>query len=589
MSSTVSWRAALCTIVAVAGVTAARGAHAQVLTSRASAEGARIAGRVIDAATGRAVPRAAVHLEGLQSPPAPVGTDEEGIFAFTDVPPCSCVLTVDKAGFLSSRHPDAPPTLRRSARSLIVGAGSVFDDLVIPLYRGGSISGRIVDAFGDPVESATVQVLRAGAANQRHPGDDAETDDRGEFRVAKLQPGRYLLFVAHRNRADDPNDSQPVPTFFPGVLEAAQALPLTVERGQSVTGIDFALLSGTTAWVSGVLLDENGARIQSTGVTTTARRLGGGTVDYGQFPVDVTADGGFRVSLPPGDYQIEARMTPRTAPLQPGLSLDRVGVLSVTVSGTPVSDLALQLGPGATMSGRVVFEGAGAQPDRGRGTEVLVASFTAPPGSQCWRGATPATRGRRGAVETDRDWTFRLPGLFGTCILSLSTRNLEPWSVAAVYSGDADLLDRPVSFDAGQDLRDVRVVLSDRRTQLDLLVSDENGVSVRDYVALVFAVDPARWHATSRFVRTFQPTTRPTAPPQPSAVFGASRASADRINELPRGDYFAIALDDMPFDAPRDPATLAQLLKAATRVTVAAGTENSVALQRLSFDDVMKR
>lgn len=549
---------------------------------------ARIAGRVVDAATGRPVARATVRLQGLPTSPPPVGTNEEGVFAFSDVPPCACALSVDKAGFLSSRYPDAPPTLRRSARGLTIGAGTVLEDLVVPLYRGGAISGRVVDAFGDPVESATVQVLRLSGDGQGRPRNGTETDDRGEFRVPKLEPGRYLLFVAHRNRADDPNEAQPLPTFFPGVLDASEALPIVVDRGQSVGGIDFALLAGTTAWVEGALLDEEGERIESRRVTANARRLGSGAVDYGQFPMEVSPDGTFRARLPPGEYELEARMGPRAAGRQPGESADRVGTLRVTVSGTPLSDLALQLGPGVTLAGRVVFEGV-APPDRGSVGEVLVAALSAPQGARCRRGGAEATRGRRVAVETDRDWTFRLPGLFGTCILSLATANLGDWSVAAVYAGDTDILDRPVSFDSGQDLRDVRVVVSDRRTQIDLRVTDENGVPTREYVALLFSVDPARWHPASGSVRPFQPSTRPSGPAQPSAVIGTSRATPDRLNDLPRGEYFAVALDDLPAETVRNPETLAQLAKSATRLTVTAGANGSVTLARLSFADAMKR
>lgn len=534
--------------------------------------------------------RATVRLQGLQTSLPPIGTNEEGAFVFDDVPPCACALSVDKAGFLSSRYPDAPPTLRRSARGLTIGAGTVIDDLVVPLYRGGAISGRVVDAFGDPVESATVQVLRLSGDGQARARNGAETDDRGEFRVPKLEPGRYLLFVAHRNRADDPNEAQPIPTFFPGVLDASEALPILVDRGQSIGGIDFPLLAGTTAWVSGIVLDEEGERIESRRVTASARRLGGGAVDYGQFPMEVSPDGTFRSRLPPGEYELEARMGSRAAGRQPGESDERVGTLHVTVSGTPLSDLTLQVGPGVTLAGRVVFEGAAPPPpDRGSVGEVLVASLSAPQGARCRRGGAETTRGRRAAVETDRDWTFRLPGLFGTCILSIATANLGAWSVTAVYAGDTDILDRPVRFDSGQDMRDVRVVVSDRRTQLDVRVTDENGVPTREYVALFFSVDPARWHPTSRFIRSFQPSTRPSGPAQPAAVIGTSRATPDRLNDLPRGDYFAIALDDLPAEAVRNPETLAQLAKSASRLNVTAGTDGSVTLARVSFADVTKR
>jgi hypothetical protein len=208
---------------------------------------ARIAGRVVDAVTSMPVARASVRIEGLRGVSA-VATDATGAFQLVRVPACACALTVDKAGYVQSRYPQGEPSFRRSRRLLTIGEAEVITDVLVLLYRGGSVNGRVVDAFGDPVESARVQLLRLQAGRAPQPRGGASTDDRGEFRVARLEPGRYLLFVEHRNQADDPNPLHPIPTFYPVVVDMAQAQAITIDRGQEVTGLELSLLAGATAW-----------------------------------------------------------------------------------------------------------------------------------------------------------------------------------------------------------------------------------------------------------------------------------------------------------------------------------------------------
>ena len=548
---------------------------------------ARIAGRVLDPATGLPVTRARVRLEGLEIPPIPVATDDAGAFQFAAVPPCTCAIAVDKSGYAPTRYPDSEPTFRRSAQSLTVGDGTVLDDLVVLLYRGGSISGRVVDAFGDPVESARVQVLRVQTGGSPQPRGGATTDDCGRFRVPRLEPGRYLLFVEHRNQADDPNQLQPVPTFYPGVLDMAQAQPLTLQRGQAVTGVELTLLAAASAWVSGVVLDDN--MQPATGrVFVSVRRMGAGAIEFGQFSAEAPGDGTFRAKLPSGEYEIEARRTTAREAGPPAAADERVGILQVSVNGTPLSNLVVPLGAAATITGRVIFDGAEA-PLRGTPAEALAASFSALPGDRCRRGDVQNQRDRLAGDGRESDWTFMMTGLSGTCVASMTTRNLGAWFVSAIYYGDLDLLDRPVRFESGQVLRDVRVVLSNRRTQLTVRVIDGHGLPTREYVALVFPLDRSRWRITSRFVRVIVP--QPASPSRAtgSPAITASSAATDTVSQLPPGAYYAIALDDLGVEAILDPDVLERLVRSATRVSLSAGDTASVVLRRVSPEDLVKR
>jgi hypothetical protein len=205
------------------------------------------------------------------------------------------------------------------------------------------------------------------------------------------------------------------------------------------------------------VIGEDGAPMTGRGsVFVSARRMGVGTIDYGQFMVETPGDGTFRAKLPPGDYEIEAR----TGSDPTGVGADeRLGTLDVSVNGTPVSNLTVQLGRGATMTGRFVFEGVGSPPERASACGTVTASFSALPGGRCRRGNGQSASGGM-PVATAPDWRFRIDGLFGTCVISFLPVNLGSWSVVGFYYGEVDLLDRPITYQPGQLVSGFRVVLS---------------------------------------------------------------------------------------------------------------------------------
>ena len=74
-----------------------------------------------------------------------------------------------------------------------------------------------------------------------------------------------------------------------------------------------------------------------------------------------------------------------------------------------------------------------------------------------------------------------------------------------------------------------------------------------------------------------------------SAVITASIATVDTVTGLPPGDYYAIAVDDIGFDAVRDPEVLARLAKAASRVRLTERDAIGVDLRRESLDEILTR
>src|SRR5205085_793272 len=116
----------------------------------------------------------------------------------------------------------------------------------------GAIKGRVVDAqtgsavarahvrlnwMGPAIPRPPVQALRLPKSGRgtAQPRNGTNTNDLGEFRLARLEPGKYLVFVMPQRRemffgpgapSPDQAELQPVPTYYPGVPAIDQAQPI---------------------------------------------------------------------------------------------------------------------------------------------------------------------------------------------------------------------------------------------------------------------------------------------------------------------------------------------------------------------------
>ena len=209
-------------------------------------------GRVVDGETGRALPRARVRISGPGIQRPSVLTDEQGVFTFAGLPAGSFFVNADKPTYMYGSYPEAGRTIRTaSGARLVLGDGEARDNVVIRLYRGSAITGRVVDAHGDPVESAQVTAIAVSASGAPRQGSRSmgQTNDIGEFRLPRLAAGRYIVMVTPMmGRSQEPPTVEPVPapqptpTSYPSVPSKADAQVVQVVRGQPVTGVDVVML-----------------------------------------------------------------------------------------------------------------------------------------------------------------------------------------------------------------------------------------------------------------------------------------------------------------------------------------------------------
>src|SRR5436309_8611602 len=164
-------------------------------------------------------------------------------------------------------------------------------------------------------------------------GRTATTNDIGEYRIYGLPPGQYYVSATLRafNLFDIASSDRSgyAPTYYPGTPTVSEAQRLTIELGQTKTGIDVVLTPTRLARITGTAVDSDGKPI--TNAQIVVAQTGGGGISFisgGQF----RPDGSYTISnLTPGEYSIGVRQT-SSGLTPPGGVADAIST-TVTVAG----------------------------------------------------------------------------------------------------------------------------------------------------------------------------------------------------------------------------------------------------------------
>jgi carboxypeptidase family protein len=163
------------------------------------AQFALVEGAVINAQNSRTIPRASVMLQGVHGVGnKSVRADGNGHFIFQHVEPGKYKLLAERQGFYSDES-------RRDYQPMIdVAAGEYLKNVPVRLMPTATVTGEIVDEYNDDLENVEVTLLasetRLGQMFLR-PAAKSITDDRGQYRIAGLRPGRYYLVAEYKSKA----------------------------------------------------------------------------------------------------------------------------------------------------------------------------------------------------------------------------------------------------------------------------------------------------------------------------------------------------------------------------------------------------
>ena len=543
----------------------------------------RILGRVLSAESGTPIRRVQVRISGTDIGSKTAMTDGEGRYEFRDLPAGRFTLNTTKSGYVSVQYGQNRPF--ESGRPIELADKQVVDKADIIMPRGGVISGRIVDEFGEPVADAMVSAMRQTWMNGRRrfvpAGRPDQTNDLGQFRMYGLPPGDYYVSAILRNEAmlfdmmgaqGGPVGSTPPsgysPTYFPGTSTPAEAQKVTLAIAQEAQQIDFALLPVRLAKISGVVMSSDGKPVENAMVNAVPANRSG---DVGMMMVGTSArttkDGVFSLNgVAPGDYTLNARsirmvtseggagmVFTATIGGGPGGDDSEFAAQPVTVAGEDLSNLVIVTSKGATASGRISFEGT-AKPANVTGIRVSAMTTDFSDGPVLIGGSSAAAKA---------DGTFEIKGLAGQRLIRVS--NLpQGWMLKSVRLQGNDVTDTAVDFKSGEQYPNIEIVATSKTTEINGGVTMANGAPMKDYTVIVFSENPDHWSI---------PMTRWVTGARPD------QDGRFKIRNMPAGGYYAVAVDYIESGAWGDPDLLDRLKVRARRFTLGEGETETLELK----------
>lgn len=214
-----------------------------------------IAGEVVNATTGAPLNRASVEisLEGRPDVRGMAPTTADGRFLLRALPAGRYLINVGKAGYSESSYgasyPGAP------GQVITLGPNENKSGLLVRLARLGSISGTVRRASGVIAYGSFVSVFRKEFPRGK-PGwtqtGGATIDDRGQYHIGNLRPGRYIVAAYQVNmpvirmgppRSPQENEQKTVPalTYYPSTVIQQEAALLDLGSGEARRDIDISI------------------------------------------------------------------------------------------------------------------------------------------------------------------------------------------------------------------------------------------------------------------------------------------------------------------------------------------------------------
>lgn len=349
---------------------------------------ASIEGIVVKLGTTEPIPGAVVELSKPSNTPntppevQKVTTGDDGKFAFRNLQPGDYRMVAMRPGgiYNPARYGQRDP--RSPGTPLALSAAQQMTGVRLEMASTGAIAGRVYDRNGEPVAYARVLAMQ----DWYHEGNRlldfvqaVQTNDRGEYRLFWLPPGRYYVaarpedtqsssttsFVNTPDRGalyfEEVATTPPLTrsiidnevvvetyelTFHGGQTNPLKAQPVEVRSGITVPGIDIPLAAGTVRArkIQGTIIDGStgqpapGATVSALPKIFMANRVSPNTT--------ADANGKFTIrGLTSEAYNLHFRTG------------NLFGFLPIDAGTADLENIALVAKPGVPISGKVSFDG----------------------------------------------------------------------------------------------------------------------------------------------------------------------------------------------------------------------------------------
>jgi Carboxypeptidase regulatory-like domain len=344
---------------------------------------------------------------------------------------------------------------KANPRITVDGQRNVEVNLRVPNPHFGSISGTVFDTSHQPAARATVHVMTKGSDFM---GMILRTDDQGRYKVRGLSKGEYILSASppakDRGDAEKPRGYEGTPgaTYFPSTLLLKDSPAVVVVPDVDTANVDITLISRALRSLSGtVRLRGDNSPITNARLRLSVRQItdpasdtssaalvenpmstySSATDKNGRWSISNVPDGSYRLSVEP--KQGEPTPAPRFVQIEQDL----------TVNGSDVEDLLIEVSEGARLSGTVVLEGSGTQPQH-----VSIDAVSYQPHAFS-------------SVSVDETGKFTLTGVpAGEIEVSAIPIPQNKFYVKSMQANGIDLLRNKITLAEKEEIKDIRIVIS---------------------------------------------------------------------------------------------------------------------------------
>lgn len=296
----------------------------------------------------------------IEKPCPKATTDEDGHFQLTHVPAGNYLLQTFTPAFVGP----SDEMRGRAGKVINLSEGEAVEDIDIALTRGGVITGRVIDANGQPLIQESVRLTALDERGQKRGVNlpysfMLTTDDRGVYRLFGVPPGRYIVSVGVDTkfayaRPNFGTNYYPL-TYHPDAKDESRATVIEVTSGSEAAGIDITLGAASKAYrASGRIVNADTGKpvaglsygfgsLQEDGRTFgSATTAGAPSNSRGEFHLD---------GIMPGHYAAYASSSGVTA------SEFYSDLASFEIIDADVPGLEIKVHRGSAITGIVVVEG----------------------------------------------------------------------------------------------------------------------------------------------------------------------------------------------------------------------------------------
>lgn len=355
----------------------------------------------------------------------PVNTDGDGKFVVPDLGEGAYRVSVTMDGYVPQAY--GQRVFPGGGTPLKLAAGEVLKDITFRLTPTAAINGRVTDNEGKPAAGVQLQVVRvtynaAGQKTLQNP-TRATTNDRGEYRLYWIIPGRYYLAAG-----TPPGNTAPIQPdwypfiYYPNTMDINRAQLIDVKSGSEAT-FDIVIPRQHPYSIRGRIGDASSSSPSAIGLSLAYASFTGGVAYQHYVQAYDPATGLFEIpDIPPGNYIVQVNAGAATAQVP------------VEITNADIAGLNIFVSKGSSVTGQVRVDGGGALPTAP--TRVQLRRIV--PGITNYVGTAPI--GQSGA-----DGTFRFDGVLNGEYRALITPPPDYYVKGAQFD-HADALNRSIEL-----------------------------------------------------------------------------------------------------------------------------------------------